>query len=260
MTATLSPPDYEYDEPVTESGLNDRDFASLVLGSMDYEAQLLTIRSMLQRQRLADDELSRKIKVLDSEARRLVGLANWRASEEWCEHLHASAFQDAAHSMAAVGMLAPLIESMFKRAFLGIRDFLTQRQDPLAHSVRLHMPQDQRWDCRVARGGGDDFVRGVLELAGDLGLGAFLPNDLKPTLEALRGYRNKMLHDGFEWPDAERRKFAERVAREWPPHWFTSASTGGLPWIFYMSDAFVDHCLTTVDAILDGLGRFVRSR
>ena len=28
--------------------------------------------------------------------------------------------------------------------------------------------------------------------------------------------------------------------------------------MFYVTDAFVDHCLATVDQILDGLGAFVR--
>ena len=35
------------------------------------------------------------------------------------DHLHQSVFQDAAHSMAAVGMLAPFVESLFKQAFPG---------------------------------------------------------------------------------------------------------------------------------------------
>lgn len=260
MTATSGTADYDYDEPFTEIDLDDRAFASLVLGSMDYEAQLLAIRSSLHRHRVADGELSSKMQALEVAARRLVGLANARAVDEYGEHFHASVFQDAAHSMAAVGMLAPLIESMLKRAFLGIRDFLVQRQDPLIHSVRPHMPEALRWKCQCVRGGREDLVRGVLELVDDLGLSTFLPNDLKATLEALFGYRNKNLHCGFEWPEDELRKFDERFAREWPPHWFTSAKTGSQPWIFYMSDAFVDHCLTTVDAILDGLGRFVRSR
>ena len=243
-----------------EDVLTDRDLACVLLGSMDYDAQLIAIRGMLQRQRAEDAELSAAITRLDGEARRLRGLANERAVDEWIDHLHASVFQGAAHSMAAVGMLAPLTESLLKRSFLGIRDLLVQRQDPLLYSVRPHMPEDQRWKCQCVAGGGVDLVRGVLELVNDLGLAAVLPSDLKPTLEALFGYRNKNLHCGFEWPEDERRKFAERLAREWPSHWFSSAETGGEPWIFYMSDEFVDHCLATVEAILDGLGGFVRSR
>ena len=40
--------------------------------------------------------------------------------------------------------------------------------------------------------------------------------------------------------------------------WFGRATTGGEPWVFYLSPAFVDHCLGTIDAVIVGLGAFVR--
>lgn len=39
------------------------------------------------------------------------------AVDQWVSVLHDSVYQRAAHSMAAVGMLAPLVESMFDEAF-----------------------------------------------------------------------------------------------------------------------------------------------
>jgi hypothetical protein len=81
-----------------------------------------------------------------------------------------------------------------------------------------------------------------------------LPNDLEPTLQARFGYRNKMFHKGFEWPVKERTNFERRIPEEgWPPEWFAEATTDEAPWIFYLTDTFIDHCLS-IDQIIEGLG------
>ncbi len=68
-----------------------------------------------------------------------------------------------------------------------------------------------------------------------------------------------MFHLGFEWPDTERNAFERRIAADgWPQDWFAQASSDGKPWVFYLSDTFVQHCLTMVDQIFAGLGAFVR--
>jgi hypothetical protein len=68
-----------------------------------------------------------------------------------------------------------------------------------------------------------------------------------------------MFHEGFEWPDSERQAFERRIARDrWPRDWFALATSDGKPWVFYLSDTFVVHCLTMVDQIFAGLGAFVR--
>ena len=245
--------------------LADRDFASLVLGSLDYEAQLAAIRGLLGRHREVDEQLSATIARIDREARQLRGIANQQWVDDWLEHMHASVFQDAAHSMAAVGMLAPLIESIFKSAFRGIHRLLTERGDPVVDQVRTYLREDRRWDIRFARRGGADssqgdehVVRGIVELIEAVELRALLPAGLDQTLEALFSYRNRMFHLGFEWPHDERQRFEGRCGRDWPIDWFAQARTGSRPWMFYMSDVFVDHCLVTVDGVLEGLGRFVR--
>ncbi len=71
---------------------------------------------------------------------------------------------------------------------------------PIAH-VRWTMPKDKQWDCRRASPDRPHLVDGILELADATGLAADLPTDLRKTLAALFGYRNKMFHLGFEWPD-----------------------------------------------------------
>ena len=85
------------------------------------------------------------------------------------------------------------------------------------------------------------------------GLTAHLPADLKPTLQALFEYRNNMFHFCFEWPTNERERFQKRTA-DWPSDWFSMATIDHKPWIFYLTDAFIDHCLTIIDSVLGGVG------
>lgn len=241
------------------SGFDDRLLASLVLGSRDYDAQLYAIRGLLRLHRQADEALSNEIKGIEAFAEQASGSANKRAVDEWIDHLHQSVFQDAAHSMAAVGMLAPFIESLFKQAFPGIRDLLDRSgRAPIAH-VRWKMPKDKRWDCGRASPDRRDLVDGIIELAEATGLAADLPTDLHDTLAALFAYRNKMFHRGFEWSDSERSAFERRIVVDrWPQDWFSQATSGGKPWVFYITNTFVQHCLATIDQVFAGLGAFVR--
>lgn len=71
-------------------------------------------------------------------------------------------------------------------------------------------------------------------------------------------YRNKMFHLCLEWPDEERKKFAARIDSGGWTDCFARAKSGGKPWIFYMSREFIDHCLDTVDRIIEGIGGRVR--
>lgn len=87
------------------------------LEDFNYDAQLVAIHDLLHRQERADQELSDRIRKADEVVRRTRDRANYHAVDFWVELAQMSCDQDAAHSMAAVGMLAPLIESAFHAAF-----------------------------------------------------------------------------------------------------------------------------------------------
>ena len=87
--------------------------SSFRLEELDYDAQLLAIRSLLFRQERADQELSERIGKVGKVAKQTSGIANDWAVDEWVGLVHDSCYGDAAHSMAAVGMIAPFIESIF---------------------------------------------------------------------------------------------------------------------------------------------------
>ena len=241
------------------SAFDDRLLASFVLGSPDYDAQLFAIRGLLRLHRQADEALSNEIKAIEAFAAQASGDANEQAVDEWVDRLHQFVFQDAAHSMSAVGMLAPFVESLFKQAFPGLRNLLDRNGRLAVAQVRCKMPKSKRWNCEYASPNRRHLVDGIIELAEATGLAAHLPSDLHQTLAALFAYRNKMFHHGFEWPDSDRSAFEHKIASAgWPPNWFSQATSDGRPWVFCISDTFVQHCLTAIDHVFAALGAFVR--
>ena len=249
--------------PFTDSvpDLEPRDYLYGLEWHFDLDAQLIAIGGLLARNRRADEALNAEIRQIEDHTRRLQGIAADHAVDDWVDSVHHSAYQGAAHSMAAVGMLAPLVETIFHQFFMGIhRRFYSARHPAEAH-IRWTAKKNKQWDCHwilLGKRWDKDLVGGILQLSEALGMESKLPTDLKSVLSALFGYRNKMFHLGLEWPQIERELFAQRIKHEgWPTAWFPTATSGELPWIFYLSDDFISHCLATINQVLNGCGSFV---
>lgn len=165
--------------------------------------------------------------------------------------------------MAAVGMLAPIIESILCQSFRGIRRSFETNSIPFSSHPRWKLTTNEKWDCHYvfSQSGGKkrNLVKGILQLANATGLTAHLPNDFGPTLQALFEYRNKMFHFGFEWPTFEREQFHKRIA-DWPSDWFSLATSDHKPWIFYVTDTFINHSFNIIDSVLAGVGAFARDK
>jgi hypothetical protein len=239
-----------------------RDFLFSLDWALDTESQLTAIRGLLARMQQTDKELTEEIRKIEEHARRAGGIENEHAVDEWIDRLHHSVYQDAAHSMAAVGMLAPFIESLFCQGFQAIRRHYYPASPPNSSHERWKAAGDAPWDCHLVVNGTRsrvNLVKGIMQLADATDLSKRLPSDLEKALTALFTYRNKMFHNGFEWPLAERLRF-DRAMEEagWPENWFTKSTSGNEPWIFYMSKDFIAHCLATIDKVLDAFGEFVR--
>jgi hypothetical protein len=243
-----------------------RDLAYGLLPDLNYEAQVMAIRLLLSRQRKADNELADEIKRMETFCS---GRHANQAVDEWVDLLHDSVYQSAAHSMAAAGMLAPLVESLFHGAFYKVREHSLPANALYSTHPRWKFSADDAWDCHYfynKEGKREqNLVKGITQLAEAVGLSSYLPNDLEPTLQALFEYRNKMFHCGFEWPVDKRGKFAERIVKAsseegWSSGWFDKAESDETPWIFYLTDGFVDHCLNCIDRVIDGMGSFAEER
>ena len=194
----------------------------------DYDTQLVAIRNLLFRQGKTDQELEKQIDAMGAVA------ANERAVDEWVDLLHTSIYQDAAHSMAAVGMIVPFFESMFGRLLRNMGRELDRKdlkRQGIGEKIIVHLKET--------------------------GLLPYLPDGLDSTLSALCAYRNRMFHNGFEWPQKECSKFDKSIeASAWPTDWFQKATLGDDAWMFYMSPAFVEHCIQTMEELPKGLKRF----
>ena len=149
-------------------------------GFFDYRAQSFAKRRLLPRQYRDERELEDRIQEAEELAAQSHGAANEHWVEEWISRVHSSVYQGAAHSMAAVGMIAPLIESAFKQAL-------------------RRMERD--WSGQ----------KGIISCVGEIGMKEYMPDDIKVTLQALFDYRNAMFHSGFEWPIEERERFEKNL-------------------------------------------------
>lgn len=199
------------------------------LEDFNHGAQLVAIRNLLYRQKQADQDLSNRIEQADEVARRATDRANEHAVDVWVELAEMSCYQDAAHSMAAVGMLAPFIESAFRTAF---------------RSIGTKLPD---WN----------LVENIVKRAEEVGMKEYLPEDFEKTLDALFKYRNKMFHGGFEWSSRDLKKFEGLLEKgEWSSGWFSRATSNDEPWMFYMTPAFVGHCIETAERIVEGIEQF----
>jgi len=227
------------------------------------EAQLGAIRSLLMRNQ---DIEQNALKERQESERDISDNPNYSAEyrehliDAWGEDFYTGIYQGAAHSMPAVGMLAPFIESLFVAIFERLR----KQQGTDAGDTRQQRAEDQFWNPQIvfrSEGPRDDLVAGIDQLAESCGLKPFLPDDHRKTLSALFAYRNNMLHNGFEWPAETIGKFSNRIDSEkWPETWFTSAKRDGKPWIYYMSPDFCAHCVELIDGIIDGTGRYLEKQ
>lgn len=244
--------------------LSDSDLACVLLPDLDYRAQLIAIRTLLGRNEHFDTAIAEESRQLEQHARQTKGLLNEHIVDMWVDCLHESTYQKIAHSMAAVGMLAPLIETIFHQAFQAMFHHRPAIANQEFNHKRWQQSVKDQWDCHFVWEKGrrnKDLVKGILQLAEAVELTPYLPDDLEPTLQALFGYRNKMFHCGFEWPVEERQRFAKRIDESgWPVDWFVTATTGGEPWIFYLTDIFTSHCFDLVESVIEGLGAYAREK
>ena len=168
-------------------------------------------------------------------------------------------FQTSAHSMAAVGMLAPFIESLFEEIFDALKTRSTEiKSDHPPQDLpfmKSRNPQSKVENGKTRQG----FAVDSIERAYNIGLLPFLPCNVDISLKALIKYRNNMFHNGFEWPETKISSF-DKKRKDWPEGWFDLAHRNGEPWLFFMTPEFCTHCIDLIDAIIDGTGRFLKER
>lgn len=197
------------------------------------------MRPRVRRNKSADAELDAERKEIIAFIKRSSGSAQERAIDEAGANFYAMVYQSAAHSMAALGMLAPMFESMFYQRFQGIRRHYYESTAVIpSNSSRPDNDPKVFWDChkcydsrtkRVKQ----SMVDGTIQLAEVIDLKKHLPDGLTKTIEALFTYRNFMFHDGFEWPTARCKAFDKRIEEGGWQSWFLKSTRGDAPDLLY---------------------------
>lgn len=222
------------------------------------DMQLHTIKELVHRHQ--KDEVATQIKFdkLDAE------IEIWSENEQLKvlrqELFFEAVFMNSAHSMAAVGMLAPFIESLYVAIFQSLGDMIVL---PTNHP-RLNLEASKVWNPKYyyslsSKGEKCDLLKGIGQLSDASELAHFLPRHTQTTLEALFRYRNNMFHNGFEWPDAKIASFADDSIK-WHTGWFELVERNEKPWLFYMTPEFCTHCVDLIDKIIYNTGRYLRTR
>jgi hypothetical protein len=246
--------------------LPDNFWGHVFFEDINLEAQMAAVRSLIRRNREADADLEAEISELEAHVKTLADDEVGIAEAFWVDQMEHSVFQDAANSMAAVGMLAPMFEALFTNLFAA----LGQAADPKplfpssdkTLTARKQRADADHWDPHVvfdSKGRREDLVAGIRQLAADTGLETHLPSDYGKVITGLFLYRNMMFHNGFEWPVERRDAFAKQIKSQGlPDAWFRSSFRNHEPWIYYMSTVYVDRCLALVGEVLTAVGRVTK--
>ena len=110
---------------------------------------------------MPDRDLTPRIEALVEESKSVAGANAELVVDQWVDSVHRSVYQDAAHSLAAVGMLAPLLESVLVQSFTALRRKL-EGHVTFVHS-RFADGDKRAWDCHYHRGNRRKWMRGFVK-------------------------------------------------------------------------------------------------
>lgn len=221
----------------------------------DPRSQLNEIKDLLELLKPWERELCDNIEKAQSDDTDEFG-------DRYTDLCHQSVYRDAAISMAAVGALAPFVEGLLVHMFRFLRDNQAGQTVPEDRGQRklaanIFWDPHYRFDVEKKREQ-KGIATGTIQLLDALKIRERFPQNLDQVLEALFHYRNKMFHNGTEWPVEVREKFDKSVQSKWK-NWFSAARIGNeeQPWCFYMTQDLIEVCLETADSLLKGFSQLL---
>lgn len=246
-----------------ENLLDDRDYLFRLLDTIDWDAQLDAVTAVLARNRAAAERVSSDIDQLGERAQTYSGPYHVRVVDEHVDAMYRSSYSDAAVSLSAIGMIVPMMESVFSQSFQSLGSMYVAKQiaPPDHKRWRRAGPHPECWNCQWYFGHDEvrnDIISGLPQLSEGVGLSAYLEPDTTDWIAAMLSYRNRMFHCGFEWSFPQRDQFERLIeARDWEKY-FQSARSNDKPWIFYLRDEVIDDMPRRMESILGGFGRFAK--
>ncbi len=245
--------------------LDDRDYLYTLVHNIDWQSQLRAVRLMLSRNRQAGKAYSKAIEEDAAEVKAYSGPHHDHYVDQHVDMIHQSVYRDAAESMAAIGMIAPLVESTLGQSLAALGDMYDRKIiNPGSHK-RWKRAGDHpaRWNCQFYFNGkgeaSNNIILGLPQLAAACGLDKYLSEDFLTWFEAMFTYRNFMFHGGFEWAIERRQLFEMEVENKGWTSFFNCSTTNERPWIYYIENKAIDALPSMVEDMLDSLGRFART-
>jgi hypothetical protein len=153
-------------------------------------------------------------------------------------------FVEMARGHALVSSITAFCESLFKNQLPLLRwSFKGNLPSEHPRVAQFASSPASFWDS--SKGGEQDgglprWVVTILSLGGFIDLFGV---DFEKTLYAVFAYRNAMVHNGYEWPEDERERFAAKVAGNNWTEWFNCSTSGDKPWYYYTTPLFRKTCL-----------------
>jgi len=248
--------------------LHGRDHILTLIDNVEWDSQLRAIRLFIDRNREARENFSAYIKQNEDEVEAYTGPHHDHYVDQHVDLLHETVYRDAAESMAAIGMIAPMVESILCQALAALGKMYQEKKiSPPAHkrwtrADQANCPWELRWNCQFhlndKNEAKNNIPLGFPQLAEACGLAQHLSSDFLTWFKAMFNYRNFMFHGGFEWSVGNRQKFMEMIEKEGWQQFFTCSTYGGEPWIYYLSNETIDGMPDRVGTMLDELGQFAK--
>lgn len=255
----------EFDKLSFGGLLDHRDHLYLLLPTLDWDSQILALKSMLRNNanalKASDDEIAKSKEYLQD----YDGPHHSHYVDEHVNLLHHSVYSEATASMSAIGMVAPMIETIFCQSMseLGALYKLAGIEPPAHKRWKRSIDSDQRWDAQWCfksdpDANSNDLISGLKQISDATRLSEHIDTTTWKWIKAMLSYRNYMFHNGFEWPVDKRTEFQKRIEREGWGEYFSCSTTSDKPWIFYLEQETIALMPDELLKILDGIASFIK--
>ena len=153
-------------------------------------------------------------------------------------------FADLARSHAFICTMAAFLESLFKRCLPAVgKSFNGSLPNNHPRVVRFANSLSSFWDPRKPEKDQSGIAKRICDILEASGLNRYFGSEFARLITAVFAYRNRMVHNGYEWDPEERTQFNDQINRESWSQWFSVATIGDDPWFFTITPAFHDQCL-----------------
>lgn len=193
-----------------------------------------------------------------------VGIAKGQFTGEYGGDIYASAaashmYSELCCSQLAVAAICPLFETLFYRAFAKIGEKFDINRTTQTHPriTSKTIKDDDRWNpgkvLFLSNGKfGEDIRKGTIQLLDALGYPGSLRADFA-IIDPLFWYRNRILHEGYEWKAHTATNATDMIEKEKWEIWFSPILSDNKVVGYTLNDNLVDAALKCLETVASKL-------